>query len=301
VGHLSGAREPSSRELPSGFEPLDAVRARIRERMARVEKTIAVMSGKGGVGKSAVAVNLALALSQQGHRTGILDADLHGPSVAKMLGLRGQPVRVAPSGLRPTPGPLNVLVQSMDFFLQGSQPLELEGDHPDAASLRSLLEEATLADLLGGTEWGDLAFLIVDMPPGADRLPALARLHPGLAGALAVTIPTEVALLAVERSIRRAREAKIPLVGLVENMARAVCTSCGAETALFREASVDLLADETDLAVLARIPFDPRLAEAADQGRPFLDVSGRASPAGRALEALAARVAEFEAASLDSW
>ena len=131
------------------------------------------------------------------------------------------------------------------------------------------------------------------MPPGADRLPALTRLHPELGGAVAVTIPTEVALLAVERSIRRARDARIPLVGLVENMGSTVCPSCGAESSLFHEAPVDRMARELDVPVIARIPFDPRLAAAADAGRPFLDVAGRASPAGRALEELATRVAAF--------
>jgi ATP-binding protein involved in chromosome partitioning len=288
-------------ELPPAFEDVGAVRERIRERMERVEKTIAVMSGKGGVGKSAVAVNLALALAQRGARTGILDADLHGPSVAKMLGLRGQPVRIGQDGLRPTPGPLDLVVQSMDFFLQGSQALDWEGAGAEGAPLRSLFEEAAVADLLGGTTWGELDFLVIDLPPGADRLPALARLHPTLAGAIAVTIPTEVALLAVERGIRRAREAKIPLVGLVENMGSSVCAQCGAEGPLFHEAPVDRLAAETDLPVVARIPFDARLAAAADAGRPFLDVAGRGSPAGRALEALAARVAAFEAPEEETW
>lgn len=290
----------SSLGPPPGFEDLETVRARIAERMGSVAKTVAVASGKGGVGKSAVAVNLALALARTGARTGILDADLHGPSVARMLGLRGRPIRVARDGLVPTPGPLDLLVQSMDFFLQGAQALDWDA-RDEGAPVRSLLEDAALADLLGGTVWGRLDYLVVDLPPGADRLPALARLHPALAGAVAVTIPTEVALLAVERGLRRAREANVPLVGLVENMSSSVCGRCGHEGPLFHEARVEKLAAEMDLPVVARIPFDPRLAAAADAGRPFLDFEGLGSPAGRAIEGLASVVARFEAPQVETW
>ena len=286
--------------LPPGFEDRERVRERIAERMKPVQRTFAVSSGKGGVGKSAVAVNLALALARTGARTGLLDADLHGPSVGRMLGLRSQPVRVSREGLVPAPGPGDLVVQSMDFFLQGAQALDADAP-PDAAPLRSAIEDALLADLLGGTAWGELDFLVVDLPPGADRLPAFAGLHPGLAGALAVTIPSEVSLLAVERGLRRAREARVPLVGLVENMGSSVCERCGHEGPLFREARVEKLAAEMDLPLVARIPFDPRLAAAADAGRPFLDVAGRGSPAGRALEGLAAIVARFDAPQVETW
>ena len=265
----------------------------MRERLSDVERTVVVMSGKGGVGKSAVAVNLALGLAREGARVGVLDADLNGPSVAKMLGLRGQPLRAGPNGLLPVPGPLGLGVQSMDFFLQGTQPLDWDGPSGEGAALRSALEEAALGDLLGQTEWGVLDFLVVDLAPGADRLPAFARLHPDVEGALAVTIPTEVSLLAVERSLRRAREARIPLVGLVENMGSSVCGACGAEGPLFREADVQRVARDLEVEIVARIPFDPKLAASADAGQSFLEAGGAGTAAGRALEALAARVRSF--------
>ncbi len=251
------------------------------------------MSGKGGVGKSAVAVNLALCLARSGAAVGLLDADLNGPSVAKMLGLRGQPLRAGPAGLLPVPGPLGLGVQSMDFFLQGAQPLDWDGPAGEGAALRSALEEAAIGDLLGQTEWGVLDFLVVDLAPGADRLPAFSRLHPELGGALAVTIPTEVALLAVERSLRRAREARIPLLGLVENMGSSICGACGAEGRLFREVDVGRVARELDVEVIGRIPFDPGLAASADAGTSFFESGGAASAAGRAFEALADRVKRF--------
>jgi ATP-binding protein involved in chromosome partitioning len=245
------------------FEDLAVVRGRVAGRLAEVGRTIAVMSGKGGVGKSFVAVQLALALAKRGLRVGLLDADLNSPSVTKMLGLRGAPLRATSSGLRPVPGPHGLAVMSMDFFLQGSQPLAWDGAGGEGSGQRSALEEAALADLLGSTEWGALDVLLLDLAPGPDRLPALVHLHPDLGAAIAVTIPTEVSLLAVERSVRRAYEAGVTMLGLVENLASSVCSHCGAEGPLFQEAPVDTLARQLDLPVLARVPFDPNLGAAA--------------------------------------
>ena len=154
-----------------------------------------------------------------------------------MLGLRGQPVRIGTDErLRPIAGPCGLAVQSMDFFLQGNQALDWEGADGSGATWRSALEQAALADLIGRTAWGELDCLVIDLAPGADRLPALVPFLTERAVALAVAIPTEVALLAVERSLRRAFEARVPVLGLVENFASAVCGACGAEMALFREA-----------------------------------------------------------------
>lgn len=288
----------------AALEDLEAARARVEQRLAPVERVIAVMSGKGGVGKSAVAVNLALALAARGLQIGLLDADLNGPSVAKMLGLRGQPLRLAGADvLRPIAGPHGLRVQSMDFFLQGNAALDWEGELGEAAALRSAMEHAALADLLACTDWGSLDALIVDLAPGSDRLPAFAQWLPGRVAALAVTIPSEVALLAVERSLRRAYAARVPLVGLVENFASVVCASCGAEGPLYREASVDRLARTFAVEVVARIPFDARLAQAADAGHVFLAGEGAASAAGRAFAALAERALAFELpqAEADAW
>jgi ATP-binding protein involved in chromosome partitioning len=291
VGHLSVPEVGA----PPLTEPAEAVRERVLARLETIGRVVVVMSGKGGVGKSAVAVNLAAALAERGERVGLLDADLHGPSVAKMLGLRGQPIRVgAGDALEPVPGPLGLRVQSMDFFLQGNAPLDWDGEAGEGAPLRSAMEEAALADLLGYTDWGRLDLLVVDLAPGSDRLPALARwLPPGL-GALAVTIPTEVSLLAVERSLRRAWAARIPLIGLVENFAAGRCASCGAEAPLYREASTERLARDLATPLLARVPFDPALAACADAGRIFAAGEGRATPAGQAIAALAERVAAWE-------
>jgi ATP-binding protein involved in chromosome partitioning len=296
MGHLSSEQAPL-------LEDLEEAKARVRDAVAGVRRAIGVMSGKGGVGKSVVAVNLAVALAQRGSRVALFDADLQGPSVPKMLGLRGQPLRIDTEGrLRPIPGPAGLGVQSMDFFLQGAEPLEWEGPAGEAAPLRSAMEAAALADLLGRTAWGELDALVIDLPPGADRLPELAGWLPRL-GALAVTIPSEVALLAVERSLRRAHAARIPLLGLVENCASTVCEACGAEGPLYREANAAPLAAAHGIEVVARLPFDPALARAADVGAVYLEGAGRASPTGRAFAALAKRITTLHDGALeaDTW
>jgi ATP-binding protein involved in chromosome partitioning len=276
-------------------EDVDLVRARVAEQLAEVDRIVVVMSGKGGVGKSAVAVNLAHGLARLGRRVGLLDADLNGPSVSKMLGLRGHPVRVTGDGLlRAATGPQGILVQSMDFFLQGDQALDWDGPEGEGASVRSALEQAALGDLLGRTDWGELDFLVVDLAPGADRLPALGQWLPRIAAALAVAIPTQVAMLAVERSLRRAREAGFPLIGLVENLGTSICAKCGAEGSLFRETVDAGVVESLGVEVLVRIPFDAGLAAAADRGRPFLEGEGLKSVAGRALAQLVARVDAYQ-------
>jgi ATP-binding protein involved in chromosome partitioning len=282
-------------------EELAAVRARVGARMADVARTVAVASGKGGVGKSLVAVHLALALARRGLRVALLDADLNSPSVAKMLGLRGQPLRVVETGLRPIPGPHGLAVQGMDFFLQGGQALAWDGPGGEGAPWRSALEDAALADLLAETEWGARDVLVIDLPPGPDRLPALAHVLPSLTGALAVTIPTEVALLSLERAVRRAHEARIPLIGLVENLGRVVCAHCGGEGPLFHEAPVAANAGELGLELIARVPFDAALGAAADRGRAG-DPDG-AGAAAKEFDDLAARVAAWTPppAEGDSW
>ena len=297
MGHLSFDSEAAL------LEDLAEARARVRDAVAGVQRVVAVMSGKGGVGKSVVAVNLAVALAQRGSRVALFDADLQGPSVPKMLGLRGQPLRIDTDGrLRLIPGPAGLGVQSRDFFVHGSEPLEWEGPAGEAGALRSAMEAAALADLLGRTAWGELDALVVDLPPGADRLPELAGWLPRLS-ALAVTIPSEVALLAVERSLRRAHAARVPLLGLVENCASAVCDACGAEGPLYREASAEPLAAAHRVEVVARLPFDPALARAADSGTVYLEGAGRASPTGRAFAALAERIATLHDGALeaDTW
>jgi ATP-binding protein involved in chromosome partitioning len=282
------------------LEALDRARARVGAALAGSARILCVTSGKGGVGKSAVAVQLALALGARGFRVALFDADLQGPSLASMLGLRGRPVAVRGAQLQPAAGPRGLRVQSMDFLLQGNQPLAWDGPAGEAAALRSALEQAALADLIATTAWGELDYWIADLAPGADRLPAIAQLLPRCE-ALAVAIPSQVALLQVERSLRRAREARIPVLGLVLNMAELACDHCGHTNAPYGARDLAEQLRSLDVECLARIPFDRELADALDTGR----VGAPPGVATRAIDSafrnLAARIDELAGKQEEAW
>jgi ATP-binding protein involved in chromosome partitioning len=265
---------------------------RLRGRLAHVRRTVAIVSGKGGVGKSSITANLAGALAAEGYAVGALDADLNGPSLAKMLGVRGQRLTVTPAGVEPARSADGIRVVSMDLLLPSDDaPVVWSAPtQADAHTWRGTMEANALREFLTDTAWGPLDCLLLDLPPGADRLPTVAGLVPELTGAVVVTIPSEVSHLVVKRSITLAREAKVPLLGLVENMAGYVCVACGSLGALFEGPGGERAAAELGLPFLGRVPFDPRLAAAADRGRPMVLEHG-ASLAGRALRELAGRLA----------
>jgi ATP-binding protein involved in chromosome partitioning len=266
--------------------------ARLRARMAAIRRTVAVVSGKGGVGKSSITANLAGALAADGYAVGVLDADLNGPSIAKMLGVRGQPLAVTPAGVEPARSAAGVRVLSMDLLLPADEtPVVWQAPtQADAHTWRGTMEVNALREFLTDTAWGPLDLLLIDLPPGADRLPTLAGLLPELAGAVVVTIPSEISHLVVKKSIVLARDAGSPLLGLVENMAGYVCLECGALGALFEGPGGERTAAQLGVPFLGRVPFDPRLARAADHGRPFVLDHGE-SRAGRALREIAGRLA----------
>ena len=264
---------------------------RLRARLASVRHVVAVCSGKGGVGKSLVTASLAALLTEGGRKVGVLDADINGPSLGKMLGVRNQDVEMTPEGLVPAMGPNEMRVMSMDLILPGDEsPVTWEGPKGEAYIWRQTLEMGALREFLTDTIWGDLFCLLVDLPPGTDRLPNLTSLVPDLAGVVIVTIPSEVSLLVVKKAITAAREAGAPLIGAVENMAGYLCSHCGEEGALFGGAG----AASGDLGVphLGSVPFDPRLAAAADRGEPFV-LAHPDEPVTRALAGIAAQVKSF--------
>jgi ATP-binding protein involved in chromosome partitioning len=259
--------------------------------MANVRSKVAVASGKGGVGKSAVTANLAVSLASRGWRVGVLDADLNGPSMAKFLGVRGQRFRFSSGGLRPAEGPLGVQVVSMDLFLPDDRaPLTWEAPVREGAFVwRETMEATALRELLADTDWGGLDVLLVDLPPGAPKLPTAAELVPGLDGALVVTIPSEISRLVVGRAIELARSHGVSLLGLVENMIGYLCERCGTVGELFGEGS-SAPADSFGLPCLGRIVFDPRIGRCADRGAPYV-VEHPGTTAARAFADLAGRLA----------
>lgn len=263
---------------------------RARARMASVARSLAVMSGKGGVGKSAVTANLAAALAMQGQRVGVLDADLNGPCMARMLGVQGRALKLSADGVEPALGPLGVKLASMDLLLpRTAAPVEWAAPapaHPHA--WRGAIEATALGEFLADTVWGELDFLLVDLPPGPERLAGLHGVLPQCDGVIAVTIPSQVAQLTVQRSIVSARRLKAKLIGVVENMCEYLCPCCGAVQPLFA-AEAEVGGATLGLPVLARIPFDPQLARCCDQGVPYV-VAHQAAPAAKAFMELAARV-----------
>jgi len=250
--------------------------AALKAAMDKIHHKIIVLSGKGGVGKSTVAVNMAVALSDAGKRVGLLDADIHGPSLPVLLGLEGTEVhsdgeRLIPLFWR------DVKVMSMGFLLK---------KRDDAVIWRGPLKMGVLKQFLKDVDWGELDFLLVDSPPGTGDEPlSICQLISDLDGALVVTTPQEVAASDVRKSIRFCQQVGVPVLGIVENMSGFQCPHCGKVTHIFRTGGGEAMAQEYGVPFLGRIPLDPAVGEACEEGKPFVQ-SKEKSPAREALEAL---------------
>ena len=245
---------------------------RLRTRLAKIQATVAVVSGKGGVGKSALTVNLAAAAAMAGAAVGILDADLNGPSIAKMTGMRGQRPVLTAEGVHPVQGPVGMRIMSMDLLLpHDDSPLTWQKlTRSETYLWRSSMEATALREFLSDTVWGDLDILFLDLAPGTDRIATVAELLPTLTGTIVVTIPSEVSQVVVRRSLALARELKVPVLGLIENMSGYYCQTCQAIGELFTPGEGSLLARDFGVRFLGEIPFDPRVARSGDSGIPFV-------------------------------
>ncbi len=252
---------------------------RMRRRLAAVRHIVAVVSGKGGVGKSTLTGGLACALALSGWRVGVLDADLNGPTMAKILGVRGRRLTVAGDAIEPPRSALGIKVMSMDLLLASdATPLAWRAPTQDEAhTWRGSMEAQALREFLADTDWGSLDALIVDLPPGTDRLATVTSLVPS-ATMVVVTIPSDLSQLVVRKSITVARSSGASVLGLVENMA-----------GLFSGPDASALADEAGIPFLGSIPFDRALALAADHGEPLVPTAAGGEAAG-AIATIAARV-----------
>jgi len=271
---------------------VNARQERLRARMARIRYTVAVLSGKGGVGKSIIVANLAAAFGKRGLQVGVLDADINGPSQAKMLGVREQRLDFRPEGVKPAQGPLGIRVLSMDLFLptDGTPVLWRGPAEAEGYFWRGAMEVATLREFLADTDWGELDLLLLDLPPGTDRIPNLLPLLPELHGVIIVTLPSEISQLIVAKSVTVAKDIlKAPVLGIIENMASHLCSHCGVEERLFPNQDSAHMAERLSVPFLGRVPFDPCLTRCADEGTPVL-LSHPTSPAAKALAEIAARV-----------
>ena len=266
---------------------------RLQKRLASVKHTIVIMSGKGGVGKSSLTANLATALTLKGNAVGVVDADINGPTLAKMMGVRNATLEYTPAGVKPAVTALGTKLISMDLLLAEDDAPVLWNAHSqkDAFTWRSTMEVGALREFIADTEWGDLDYLLLDLPPGTDRLPNVAELIPDLGGVVVVTIPSEVSQLIVKKSVTMARDIlKVPIIGVVENMAFYMCQHCGKEEPLFSTDETSNTAFQKTL--LGSIPFDPRLARANDNGTAYID-EYQDTPASQALMQVAEKTQNF--------
>ncbi len=233
----------------------------LRAKMSKIKHKIAVISGKGGVGKSTVTVNLAAAFAERGYKVGVLDADIHGPSVPRLLGLSGQQVKVGPPGAFPVEGPLGIKVISIDFFLPEEIPTIWRGP----------LKMSAIRQFLQDIVWGDLDVLFIDLPPGTGDEPlTIAQNLPEMDGVIVVTLPSELSSTIVKKAITFALRLNMPIVGVVENMSGFVCPHCGKRTAIFRSGGGKNMAEESGVAFLGSLPIDPEVGVDADMGKPFM-------------------------------
>jgi Mrp family chromosome partitioning ATPase len=273
---------------PSGKIPRDlmvgtqaSADQEVAERMKNVKHKIAVLSGKGGVGKTTVAINLATALAWRGYVVGVLDADITGPDVPKMLGLEGLRMVGNDTGLEPVIGPLNILTVSMEFLLRS----------PDTPVIwRGPLKMRVINDFLSKVNWGTLDYLIIDLPPGTgDESLSIMQLLPDLDGAIVVTTPQEVALLDSRKAANFVRELNIPILGLIENMSGFHCPHCGEVTNLFGKGGGKAAAKELDLYFLGDLPLDHRVMTLSDEGKPFI-ISSKDTPVAKAFQHIVERL-----------
>lgn len=222
----------------------------ITKRMARVKHKIAVMSGKGGVGKSTMAVNIAVSLSKKGYRTGILDVDIHGPNVPKMLKIGKKDLEINEDGILPVELGENLKVMSSQFLLS----------HENAPIIwRGPKKTAAIRQFLSDVSWGDLDIMIIDCPPGTgDEHLAILQSIPSIDGIIMVTTPHTVSLDDVEKSINMAKHLKIDVLGIIENMSGLICPECETEIPLFGSGGGSEIASKTGIPLLGSIPIDIR-------------------------------------------
>jgi len=246
----------------------------ITRSLGKIKNKILVMSGKGGVGKSTVSVNLALGLASKGHQVGLMDVDIHGPDVVRMLNLKGnvEPPDT-PDGLVP---PLkyneNLKVVSLEYMMR---------DRDEAIIWRGPLKIQAIRQFVADMDWGELDYLIIDAPPGTGDEPlSVAQTIPNVK-AIVVTTPQKVALADVRKSINFCKTVKMDIIGVIENMSGFVCPHCNKTSDIFKSGGGEELARENELAFLGKIPMDPKVVLAGDDGTPYLS-SGADSPAAKA-------------------
>jgi len=236
-------------------------RLQLQSRISDIKNKIIVLSGKGGVGKSTVAVNLALSLLQAGKTVGLLDVDIHGPSIPKLLNLEGLPIEARSGSIAPMEFE-KLRVMSIGFLLPNQD---------NAVIWRGPLKMRAIEQFLRDVEWGELDYLVVDCPPGTGDEPlSVIQLIENVTGAVIVTTPQQLAIIDVRKCISFCRQLNVPVLGVIENMSGFVCPKCGKVSEIFKSGGGERMASEMNVPFLGKIPIDSQMVEAGDSGRPFI-------------------------------
>ena len=251
-------REEGASMQPNQMEERQKQEESITQNLRKIKQVIVVLSGKGGVGKSTVSTNLALTLSQQGHTVGLLDCDMHGPTIPTMLGLENTRITQSSDGLKPIQATEHLKVLSMGFLINNQD---------DAIIWRGPMKMGAIKQLIGDFDWGDLDYLIIDLPPGTGDEPlSIAQIIPKITGAIIVTTPQDVALVSVRKSITFVKKLNIPVIGIIENMSGFTCPHCGKKVDIFKSGGGRKAAEDFNLPYLGDIPLDPTIVETGDNG-----------------------------------
>lgn len=234
---------------------------KINDRMSQIKHKVFVLSGKGGVGKSTIAVNVAVSLAESGKKVGLLDIDIHGPSIPTMLGLYNMPLIQNGNSVEPVYME-NLKIMSIGF---------LSGNEDEALIWRGPMKMGVIKQFLGDVEWGELDYLIVDCPPGTGDEPlSICQLIENPTGAIIVTTPQRVAAVDVRKSITFCRKLELPVIGVLENMSGFTCPKCGEVVEIFQSGSGQKMAVDFDVPFLGTLPIDPAIGAACDAGTPFI-------------------------------
>jgi len=236
--------------------------SKVTTSLGKIKHKILVLSGKGGVGKSTVSANLAVELSEKGYEVGILDIDIHGPSIPKMLGVEDKKPETSEVGMSPVFFSPKLKVMSMAFLLQ---------DKDSPVIWRGPLKMMAIKQLIGDVDWGSLDYLVVDIPPGTGDEPlSIAQLIPNCDGAIIVTTPQDVALVSVRKSINFVKQMNMPIVGIVENMSSFKCPYCGKSIDIFKTGGGLKASKDFNVSFLGRVPLDAQIVRTGDSGEPLV-------------------------------
>ncbi len=256
----------------------------LKARMEKIKHKVAVISGKGGVGKTVVTVNLAAVFAENGWNVGVLDADIHGPCIPRMLGMKGSRLQRGPPGIFPALGPLGMKIVSVDFLLPNPEmPIIWRGP----------LKMAAIRQFLSEIVWGELDLLLIDLPPGTgDEALSVMQLLPEMDGVIIVTIPSKVSQDVVKKAVIFAKRLNVPVIGIIENMSGFICPRCGAKTEIFRSGGGREISKDLNVPFLGEIPIDPEICGDSDRGVPFI-IQHADSPTAKEIKRISEKIEEF--------